>query len=266
MIVESVYSFCDAMEQINLPDSQYHRVYFGSTFCDRYFINTSRDLWMKGYQLAQSSGAKVTLVIPIPVQSLLRTMKEKLEWLFSLFQDTLDEIVVNDYAMLSWIGTCYPSYTLWLGRLLVKDTRDPRYIMDQQTCKLLDHIKNGDLYGFPISGVELDVFAPLVLEDPMDITLAFHCPYCYVSTGRLCEIGSIGEEPKNKFHPTSDCTRQCVHTWLWYENSEATLLKHGRAIYSTFPLENVFVTLPTKTKVRLINDGFTSKNTSHREA
>lgn len=260
MISEYACSYCDAIELINYPfEKKYCRIYIGSTFCERYFIHTPSVLWMDAYHLAHGAGIKVSLVVPIAGQAHLQKLKEKMEWLFDLFQEDLDEVVLNDYGMLAWIGKNHPNYSLWLGRMLVKDTRDPRYTMEHNECKLLENMSSGRLYGFDITGIELDAFEPFAAAPNGDIILGVHLPYGYISAGRLCEIGSIGKETKNKFRLTADCSRQCVHTWLLFENDGVELLKYGRAVYSPIKADKVLDSLPPQAKVRFITDCFAAK-------
>ncbi len=256
MIVQRAYSFCDAMELIGKPPEEAcSRIYIGSSFCDQYFLRVSSAMWER----ARASGMKLTLVVPIPGQSRLRQVKEKLDDLISFFSDALDEAVVNDYAMLGWIGSRYPSLSLWCGRLLVKDTRDPRYSDGSSTCKLLDHLKAGSLFGYPVKGVELDLFAPLQLDRVPPVILGVHLPYGYVSTGRLCEAASIGKAVKEKFRPASGCSGQCEKTWITYDSGGVPLLKYGRAVYSRTDVRFLSDGLPPETRVRLIDDGFAAK-------
>lgn len=263
MITEHTYSFCDDMEQVKTPPNNiYNRIIIGSTFCDNYLIHTSPSLYMEAYSLAKSRGVKVTLVITITGQSLLQVMRDKLEWIFELYQDTLDEVVVNDFAMLTWIRKTHPAFSVWLGRLLIKDTRDPRYSMDQHICNILDHVQSGSLYGFAVSGVELDAFEPLTVKNLPDISLGIHYPYTYVSTGRICEIGSIGQDVIMKFCATVNCSRQCTHTWIYYDSNGIPFLKYGRAIYGNNHIEKVLTSLPPSIKIRVIEDGFAKKTLS----
>lgn len=260
MTVQRVYSFCDAMELAAEPAKEiYSRVHIGSSFCDQYFLHVSSFLWERAFFHANSRGMKVTLVIPITGQSHLQEMKDKLNQLIPFFSDALDEAVVNDYAMLEWIRKNYPSLSLWCGRLLVKDTRDPRYAADACECKILDHLKSGELYGCPVTGVELDLFAPLRADKIPPVTLGVHHPYGYLTTGRLCETGSIGKDVKNKFRLTSGCSGQCSQTWIRYEANGIELLKYGRTVYSRTDINFVIGKIPARANVRIIDDGFAEK-------
>lgn len=260
MTVQRAYSFCDAMELAAEPAKEiYSRVYIGSSFCDQYLLRVSSSLWERALRHANNRGMKLTLVIPIAAQSHLQEMKDKLNQLIPFFSDALDEAVVNDFAMLGWIRKNYPALSVWCGRLLVKDTRDPRYAADACECKILDHLKSGELYGCPVTGVELDLFAPILANELPPVTLGLHHPYGYLSTGRLCEIGSVGKDVKNKFCLTSSCSGQCSQTWIRYEANGIEMLKYGRAIYSRTDIHFMIGKMPAQADVRIIDDGFAER-------
>lgn len=260
MICSYAYSCCDAMEQLPASlDSKYSRILAGSSFCDNYYLHTPLALWEAAARLARQSNRKITLVIPIPGQKLLFAVKEKTAELFRLFSDVLDEVIVNDFATMEWIAKEYPGCRLWCGRLLVKDTRDPRYSADTANCRLLDHIRFGRLFGYDISGLELDLFSQLSLEETPKVTLGIHFPYAYLSCGRICELGSIGRSTDQMFRPSASCARQCTDTWLGYENQGFQLLKHGRAVYGRNDRLPASELAPQTAEVRIIIDGFAEK-------
>ncbi len=236
-----------------MPNAE--RLYIGSSFCDRYFVYTNPALWEKAVRKAGERKMKVTLVVPSPSQRYLAAVKDLTSSLLMAFPEDIDEIVANDYAMIAWAASAYPEIKLWCGRILHKDTRDPRYKGETGICKLLDHIADGKIFGCRITGIEADMVNSLRLDKTDSVMLGVHMGYTYVSMGRLCEFSGISRPIKHKFRLDEPCARQCNYNWISYCDDAASFLKYGRAVY-TKKNSAPMILGDTSTLLRYIYDGF----------
>lgn len=238
---QHAYNVCDMMECLLEDDciipACVEWVYLGSYFCDLYFCRTPRSVWKKCFDKVKELGKRIVLVIPTPSQKQLAPLKLLVNKLISEFSEEIDEMVLNDYAMLAFAEQHFPNIKRWEGRMLSKETRDPRYSPNEQSAKQFERAIHNDLFGFSVMGVEADPVAPINVVETGECMLALHTPYAYVSMGRICEFGSIGMQLVDKFRLDHTCGRQCIQNWLLYENHGCKFVKYGRAIFT--PNEDV---------------------------
>lgn len=226
------FSFCDCMEKLayrnhTLPKTVEY-IYVGSYFCDRYFLYTPEEVWQLCLNKAADASYKTVLVIPLPGQSLLQQVCDKVTELVNTGK--VCELVVNDPGMLRWCGKRFPEMPLWSGRLMSKDIRDPRYNMEIQTLDRYELVSGGTMYGVNIRGVEADPIFPLKVKQSSKCRLAVHTPYAYISASRYCEFGSVSLPLDKKFRLDTACGRQCISSSIKYRNKGLTFYKVGRAI------------------------------------
>lgn len=232
MNVQYAYDLCDAMEFFltahHTISAQKQFVYLGSYFCDRYFCHTPDKVWQMCFQRIQDYGAFAVLVIPSPSQQQLTITKQRIASLLENYGDQIQEIVVNDPGMLLWITSTYPEKALWLGRIMDKELRDPRYSLPQIHKKLWEQADNEQF-----AGVEIDLFQldPALLPES-GCRLGIHTSLVYLTMGRICEFSAIGLPVAEKFQLYRPCRRQCVSNWLWEKQGDHAFLKHGRAVYT----------------------------------
>lgn len=229
------YSLCEIMEITECKDflipDHVEYVYMGSEFCDQYYVGTGKDLWERCFEMVKKEGKKGILVIPVPSQKRLETVKERTDFLLNTYNEWIYEIVVNDFSMLQRMA-CIIKKPLWCGRMLSKEPRDPRHMGQKQIFKLYERAKKKVLFGIPVKGVEIDCLnlEGLHLED--SCIAGIHVPYAYVSMSRICEIGSIGYEMDQKFRLTNMCKRQCLSYFQEYFNNNSCFLKFGQSVYT----------------------------------
>ena len=173
-------------------------------------------------------------------------------------QGRVDEIVVNDYGMLAYISETF-KVALYLGRLFTKDYRDPRYeeyFNQVLNPKILNRPMLELIVDFKVKGLEFDPTHVGInfREVPEQLTIGIHAPYCYMTTGHICEYASLDKEIAKKFRPNSPCKHECTSNmirydfeddreWIrigktiYFENRECTIyeLEHMRNIY--FPID-----------------------------
>lgn len=233
---ELAYNACDIVEVFLEKPSDILRkadyLYIGSYFCDLYLLSLPENVWDTIFDYSKKNKKKVVFVIPVVSQRNLVRVKDKIGHLFEKYGQLIREVVVNDYAMLIWINDLRRDLKIWCGRLMSKETRDPRYPEFYQTNKLHERIINGQLLGVDVIGLELDTFKNAEWLQNRECRVACHTPLSYVSMGRYCEIESIGKETKNKFRLVDACTRKCRNNWQLYENDKILFIKFGKAVYA----------------------------------
>ena len=237
------FNLCDLLDRTDftngtvkklalLPEfSEIQRIYFGSYFCSRYFLEI--DYINELQQFLRECPKKLTLVIPVASEKDLSDTKRKIKVLL----DTLpiDEVTVNDVGMLETIHKNYP-VKLNLGRLFFKDARDiriPQLYREIYRPAELEFLK-GYSERYSISAVELDpVSTEIDLRTNCKVQFALHEPYCYLTTGNICKYAAIGKEIQQKFRPNAVCKRQChsVFEVSTPETKAYSLYRIGRAIY-----------------------------------
>jgi hypothetical protein len=223
-----------------IPNEKIKRIYIGSYFCGKYFIHMDEKMIGNvidyfSHQIGVAPG--VTLVVPMFSQHDLTQGKEKIDKLLQSYKNYIDEITVNDYGMLESLAN-YPNYAFNLGRLFMKDYRDPRFKDNlSQTLQpkiftdfFMNHYKQ---YG--IKGAEFDPTHLTIdfSQAPKDIHIGLHYPFCYVTTGQICEFASIPLKADKKYRPNMDCSGECRKHHILYSPKENILwLRLGRTIYS----------------------------------
>lgn len=216
-----------------------HRIYIGSYFCSRYFLSLLEEELGKVIKGAREENIKVTLVLPIFTQGVLEEAKQKIEHLSIYFGVEIDEITVNDYGMLAYISSRYDPRKVGinLGRLLMKDYRDPRYL---EYCNIPLKPRSFTSYmrslieKYGIKGLEFDPTHRVIdfSDSISSVIIGLHMPYCYETVGQICEVASIGKPISEKFRPNTPCTLQCLYTPIYYKGEEGCeWIKYGRTVY-----------------------------------
>lgn len=236
MEMQYAYSLCDCMEEPEKIESESIRraeyLYMGSYFCDLYFIGISQSMWEESLSFARRTKKTAVLVAPTPSQRNMEKLKDIICRLLRENGDVLKEVVVNDFGMLRFIDGLGLGLSVWCGRLMSRETRDPRYPQFAQSNKLSRRMEDGTLCGISVKGLELDTLGKETGRIADKIMVSFHIPYTYITMGRYCELGSIGFPPEKKFRLWDTCSRSCRHFWNEYRNDHADFLKYGRAVYA----------------------------------
>lgn len=209
-------------------------IYIGSYFCSQYFINIDFVEHIESFCAAHN--CSIVLVVPVISQKDLWKAKDKIG---DLIQNLpIDEITVNDFGMFEYISKNY-SIPVNFGRLFFKDTRDFRisdYYKNELNPSFLEAISiYRDLYR--LNGIELDPTAQILNLIGVDgIQISLHEPFCYLTTGNICEFASIQKPINKKFRPNLHCERTCLHVFEKYEQvnhmvPNEKIYRIGRAIY-----------------------------------
>lgn len=217
------------------------RIYMGSSFCGKYFLEQSNQFIKEIKTCAEEIQVPITLVIPTFSQSDLEHGKKKISDILELCQDYVDELTVNDYGMLPYLKKEYQK-PLNIGRLFMKDYRDPRY---QEYFKMpwrprifTDYFKQ-ILIQYEIKSCEFDLTHEIndFSQLPPEITLGIHVPFCYQTVGRICEYASISKEISKKYRANAPCEQNCTESLVKYAVSDGDMeyVRFGRTVYFRHP-------------------------------
>ena len=212
------------------------RIYVGSYFCGQYFLHQSKERTEALSAFCKKEDIPITLVIPTFSQKDLIRGKEKIAIMLEWLKGLVDEMVVNDYGMLAYIHGKF-DVSLYLGRLFAKDYRDPRYeeyfnqVLEPKIINryMLELIKT-----FQIKGIEFDPTHTGInfREVPKELIVGVHTPYCYMTTGHICEYASLDKEISQKFRPNSSCKHECSSYRIHYDfEDDRQWVRIGRTIY-----------------------------------
>lgn len=226
------------------------RIYIGSYFCSQYFLHQSKEILEQLKALCEKEKMPISLVIPTFSQKDLEKGKHKIEQIKKELEPLIDEIVVNDYGMLKYIKDTYET-PIYLGRLFAKDYRDPRYeeyFSQVLKPKIFNDYMLELMNCFDIKGLELDPthMGVDLREAPKDLVIGMHSPYCYMTTGHICEYAALDKPIEKKFRPNHPCTHECTSHVIKYDlEDQREWLRLGKTIYfenrecTTYEIEDI---------------------------
>ena len=235
----------------SIPGKSFTRIYFGSSFCSQYFLQLEMDEVKLLMEVCRELHLKTTMVLPVFSEKDLQAGKQKITLFQSYFGECIDEVTVNDYGMLEYVSTNY-NIKINLGRLFIKDYRDPRY-EEYSNQKRMPNIFNSFiqqlLTKYEVHGMEFDG-----THKVMDLTAVFpnielgiHSPFCYLTKGHICGYASLSKGRYQKFRPNSACKRECQQHLIQYEVGKSKWIRFGRTIY--FPSETEEVLANSRVRI-----------------
>lgn len=199
----------------------FKRLYFGQEFCER-AVPGAGDIAMA---LARSKKRKLdfTLVTPYVTERGLEKLEELLKELVRLAPRC--EVVVNDWGVMHLIRRRFPALRPVAGRLLNKAWRDPRLMSRLNKDSgggALGHYKGFGLAGphtasllnlLRVKRIEIDNL-PQGMEPILPgsgLAVSMYLPYGFITTGRICLLGSWGLDKQSKFRTYGKyCSRRCA--------------------------------------------------------
>lgn len=242
-IMETIHqiepNFSEAIERIKeaAEFKTCERLYMGSSFCGQYFLHLSEKLLEELTAVCRTQGIKVTLVVPIFTERYLIEGKQKLDKLLQAFDEIIDEITVNDYGMLVYIHEQYKNKALNMGRLFMKDYREPRYEayfnMTLKPKGFTSQLKSF-VQKYGVKAIEFDPTHKSIdfSEKPEGIGICIYAPYAYITVGQICEVSGISKPIEKKFRPNEPCGTECHKYRMHYSiQEERDWRRIGRAIY-----------------------------------
>ncbi|SET32631.1 hypothetical protein [[Clostridium] polysaccharolyticum] len=226
--------YADAMKAADFQDCE--RIYIGTSFCGKYFLHQQDGLLKEIFAMCQDKELCVTLVIPTFSEGDLEEGKKKIAHILELGANLIDEITVNDVGALRYEEQFQKKMNL--GRLFMKDYRDPRYTeyfqIPWKPKMFTDYMKE-ILVKYNVQGCEMDMTHKLMdfSQMPKELTAGIHIPYTYQTVGRICEYASIQKEVAKKFRANDACQENCASHLLKYVVSDGDMeyVRFGRTIY-----------------------------------
>ncbi len=192
------------------------RVYIGAEFCEHLLPST--DELAAECARAVAEGVALTLVTP-PVGDEGVAKVLDLAKVLAVSGVRGPELVLNDWGSLDAVSEAkIAGLALVVGRCLVKFQKDPAVVehyKDSPEKLRMSSVAGGPLRrlldGTGVARVEVDALPQGFPGGVADETLAAsaHVPYGYVSTGRVCLVGSLALPRLERFTPQTKCPRPC---------------------------------------------------------
>lgn len=207
--------FISRTENIKYIDAKYKRLYFGNEFC-QHLIPSVKDLETVK-KLVSERRMSFTLVTPYVTNRGIELLKPVFEYVLVNFPEA--EVVVNDWGVLRLIKREFKSFSLNLGRLLVKQKRGPRIlnIKDKIPSSLIQHFKEVNMDA-PILGdfladngfnrIELDNLLQGIDRQGCSLKSSLYFPFAYVTTTRFC-LAAYLQKKEGYFRSISECNKEC---------------------------------------------------------
>ena len=182
-------------------------------------------------------------------------MQELVDVLLIEDNTVIDEISTNDYGTLAYVSE-RTDMKVHVGRLLFKNYRDPRYD-DFYNCKIkpnfVSDYSKRIIHDFEIAGIELDPIAKeidLRDADP-ELIYSLHVPYCYVTTGQICEFNSMNKPLEQRYRPGMACNQECKgHSLEYHLQEQIIMTRKGKAVF----FRNDFCNIHSDVPIRYIWD------------
>lgn len=223
-------------------DTEFHRIYVGSEICSRflkYFIINIGSV----QESLNKLNKRVSMVLPDFKEENWSILDKLIK--FSLENDCIDEVIVNDIGTLSYCASQILGIKkIVLGRLFNKAPREARVdmwdfsgITDRFVLSELIYdteYYKGLMEDYKIERVELDYIDDRFIENlKTNLNLNVHIPYTYISSGAVCAIGSILKEDKDKFSLSGNCTFECQKYHIKIDNKQINneIISEGNAFF-----------------------------------
>lgn len=228
-------------DPVNYPawllGTECNRFYIGSSFCEKYFIKSLLRAGNEICSFAKEYHRHLSVVVPVPSDRWLEHVKKNL-LKFLMEQMVVDEVVVNDYAMLSFVSDLRERsgrfFRIAAGRLFFKNYRDPRY-MEQQNSKtvcLFPRFLHGRVEAVELDRCSVNMDVSFI---PEEIEIRFHYPFTYVTSTKYCEFASGFAPDPEKFRTDGHCGLKCMNALIYTEANGTELLHLGQGVYAENP-------------------------------
>ncbi len=212
---------------------EWDRLYIGHEFCERLLPS---DQEIESLVKDRSLPDKRSLVTPYVtqaglerVQALVRRFVEK--------EPIFDEVIINDWGVFRAIREHGGRRVL--GRLLVRQLRDPRLVDVDCGAQELPGLSISDDFirvirdVFGISRIEMDTTPAELAAVSKELHVSLYRPFTYVTTTRLCPIANLDGKPAGISLVADRCNFECVdHAYeLRNELMGRTLYLYGNTIF-----------------------------------
>lgn len=207
----------------SVENASWDRFYIGHEFCER-LVPDRGDI--ERVLEAVGDRGRRTLVTPYVADRAL-TRIETLARRFLTDDSVFDEIVINDWGVYHLLRD-YPVRRV-LGRLLVRQLRDPRVIADRRRNDALRTASDELSVSAPFltflleagfDRIEVDTLPSNLPAVADKIHVSLYRPYTYITTTRLCPVANLSTRPDNVLPVARSCRYECVDTTYRLEDRE----------------------------------------------
>jgi len=232
--------FVTKINHLHHANKGYSRLYYGNEFCEH--LLPSLEELKQALDFALARKIQFTLVTPFLTDGGLAKLEPLLSYLKK--NHPMSEIVANDWGLLHKLSSQFRFGGLILGRILVKQYRDPcfkklRYRIKKRASNFFK-TSNIDfsydrmvsfLSAKGISRIELDnLMQGIIRKTSLKASLYF--PYGYVAPTRYCPTALIAQKIKS-VRVIPICSKECQgHTFrLIHPFVPKDLLLKGNTIF-----------------------------------
>jgi hypothetical protein len=195
------------------------RIYFGNEFCER--LIPSLDEVKQAMDVAAARKWKFTLVTPYVTNKGIRKLRALFEYLGGVTVPGGIEVIVNDPGVIELVSG-YKTLEPVLGRLKDPMKRMARFVNQmpsltpaQESALASSNITIEAYQKFLLSmgfrRVEFDLVPQGIDINFVTVPFkaSFYYPWTYLTVGRICEMGSLNLEDKDKFTLYNSCQKEC---------------------------------------------------------
>lgn len=218
------------------PGVHVSAIRIGSPHCERELPSPSSI--DESVDLARNTGVEISIELPVIPQSGWNRYAKIVD--FVAHTESGIQLVLNDIGALAHAVSAGVKWTS-AGRLLWKQKRLARFLMSE--LELLGQDVNAEYQTFepcqcatefPVRSVELDLLPQgVLLGGAGESTIYWHVPWCVVTFGRICHIGSVASSADSKFRLATRCRHECGDLVEIYENDSwpRPLVRYGKMVY-----------------------------------
>jgi hypothetical protein len=228
----------NVLESMNI---KFSHVYFGNEFCQKIIPNS--DEVKKAFNYARYKGLTFSLVTPYVTNEGLKKIEPLLQELSR--KSASCEVIVNDYGVLELLRQEFANLKPVLGRILDKQDREPRYPLgekhklEKKASQFSVPAYNDFMKSNGVRRIEFDygqAFKTIDLRQS-GFKVSVYVPYGYITTGRICMIGSLHQPVGKKFLVNGKCAKECQSfSSLLYNPQlakEKKLINRGNTVFFT---------------------------------
>ncbi len=231
------FSSTQKLKTYNLDN--YGRIYFGNEFCDE--LIPSRPKLEEAISIASDHRKSLSFVTCYVSEHKIKQYYALIELLAKLVPGS--EVIINDWGMLKM---CFDNeLEPVLGRLLVKQKRDPRIahftesLPEKARLRLRQMGLNDFFLNFlkkqNIKRIELDNLLQGIDTDELrdsGFSYSVYIPYGYITTTRICFFRNRNKGIEKKFSIVP-CAHECSNDMLKLDNRhmKEKLLMKGNTIF-----------------------------------
>ena len=188
-----------------------HTLYFGSMTCP--FLFPDKDLLLTAFNKATRENLHAVLSLPPVMPSDFERIRHLLEQLIPHLP-ALPEFSVNDWGLLRYVHTRYPSAVIELGPLLNRETRDVRmtYLHRNTPGESSLHAPIWQKLISDLGVTRLSAQCHEQAQRPLPLPFSLYLPFFQMNTSLQCtlrsalECGTRGGQPKDRTCSSMPCS------------------------------------------------------------